>query len=522
MKKRLIILLIFILSLVMRLAFLLNIESFWGDEATYFNLSRLPIKQLISGHYWDFPTHPFLMLLFLKFWSFFSLAENWLRLPSVLFSLISIFYLYKLSAYLFMNKKAALISLFLLGFSTYNIKLSAESRYTNLVFLLETASLYYFIKILNRASDLKNDILLYIKFILVSFLGIISDYSFFWLFFSYLFFLLYRLIKMNARAVFNKDKPLYASLILTLTLFLPWIGKFISSLPLSYKDIRNITPPTFSGIYETVLAFLVAYPNKYGINAPFTEWGVPLGNLTYLIFSLVLFISLLISLFLRNKYKLPAIIVIISLLPMTLSFLAGQKVPIFIAFNLLIVHLGLILLLVNLINQKKPFGIFLLIIYLFLNSVSYRVLLNYETKKEDWKYLYEYLTNKNLKSRDALIIYPGFNKFLLEYYSLKTKSPGEFNIIDLYDENTVKEDLSIALRNHKFQNICLLTYPDDTNSKIIEKYLITDYKLVTTKTFPQSNSVNCFAEASLLLLNHSIPGRNRTAIGGLGNLYSIR
>ena len=84
------------------------------------------------------------------------------------------------------------------------------------------------------------------------------------------------------------------------------------------------------------------------------------------------------------------------------------------------------------------------------------------------------------------------------------------------------EDLSNALRNHKFQNICLLTYPNDTNSKIIEKYLITDYRLVTTKTFPQSNSVNCFVEASLLLLNHSIPGRNRTAIGGLGNLYSIR
>ncbi len=124
------------LGLVLRL---INLnQSLWLDEA----ITALAVKnnsfiELITKFSpGDF--HPPLYYLFLKFWTmFFGFSEVALRMPSVIFGVLAIFFIYKIG-----GKKAAI----LMAVNPLGVYYSQEARMYSLAMLLVTASVFFFIK----------------------------------------------------------------------------------------------------------------------------------------------------------------------------------------------------------------------------------------------------------------------------------------------------------------------------------------------------------------------------------------
>lgn len=92
-----------------------------------------------------------LYFLFLNAWSIFSLNEAWLRLPSVIFAVLSLFLIYLVGNEL-KNRKFGLIASFLLAISCFHIYQSQQVRHFTLLTLLSLFSYLYFIRMLKTGK----------------------------------------------------------------------------------------------------------------------------------------------------------------------------------------------------------------------------------------------------------------------------------------------------------------------------------------------------------------------------------
>jgi len=144
--------------------------DFWFDEIFSFTYSQKP--WLDSFKYWVWETNPPLHMVFLKFWLYiFPANEFWTRMPSLIFGVLTVFFLYKLAFRIF-NKQTALIAAALLALHPYHIFHSVTARGYSLLMMLAVLSIYLFYKVfLTRepSSSLKNVILFAIVNLLLIF-----------------------------------------------------------------------------------------------------------------------------------------------------------------------------------------------------------------------------------------------------------------------------------------------------------------------------------------------------------------
>ena len=170
----LIIVLLLIVGVVWRIqdCFKLNI---WSDERSSLYSSEGSLKETWKKsihHERQTPTY----FLFLNLWRRIDPSIEFSRLLSVLFSITSIFFVYKIWIYLFGSKWMWVAPLFY-TFNSFHIWAASEARVYALVILLCIASSYYFIKILiNKHKQQK--ISYYFLYFLLSILGIYSFYPF--------------------------------------------------------------------------------------------------------------------------------------------------------------------------------------------------------------------------------------------------------------------------------------------------------------------------------------------------------
>ena len=412
-----------------------------------------------------------------------------MRLPSVLESVLTLVFIYKIARILFKNTRSALLAGFLFAVSTYNVRLAGEMRYTNLVLLFETVSLYYFIKIIKNGTKKTIDLKSYLIFIISSFLGVISNYSFFWLFSAVFFYFIVEVLILKKEKISNIQILFtFLSFVMVPVLFLPWMPKFFSALNFTLEIVNDwISKPGLVDLYRTFMTFSVAYPTKYTIDAPPGEWG---PGLIYQILSSSMLILILFKLKNSVKRNIQLIPVILIAVPLLLSFAISQFHPVFIDYNLLPVLIGIILHISNLLKNKL-YNFSLIILYLILNVSSFRVLMKYEVNKEDWKQLYYYLTDKKLEFPSLVMIYPAFNQTVLDYYALSSDIKPTFELIGLENNAASENNNFNKLDSGFYNNICLLSYTHDDILGLMQD-LRSGYRLESVKIFPKSNIVSCY------------------------------
>jgi uncharacterized membrane protein len=135
--------LILFLSLILRLISL-N-QSLWLDEATTALVSKMSLADLITKFMpGDF--HPPLYYLLMKGWgSLFGTSEIFLRIPSVIFGVLTIYFIYLIAKKIF-DLKTAVVASVLAATSGLLIYYSQETRMYSLAALLVTMLVYFFLK----------------------------------------------------------------------------------------------------------------------------------------------------------------------------------------------------------------------------------------------------------------------------------------------------------------------------------------------------------------------------------------
>lgn len=141
---------------IILIAFFLRIyaigsESVWLDET----ISIYYAQNDVIGIFEYGDTHPRLYFLLLSgIVKTIGFNEIMMRLMSVVFGILAVYFIYLLGKKLF-NEEIGLISALLLGLSSYNVFYSQEIRNYSLLVLLSTASMYYFVKYLDKEKGKK-------------------------------------------------------------------------------------------------------------------------------------------------------------------------------------------------------------------------------------------------------------------------------------------------------------------------------------------------------------------------------
>ena len=517
-KKRKILFLsvILLFGFALRLYFAASLKSIWLDEATWIKTSGNGFLNLMSGNYRDFTVHPFIPYLVIKIFHLFGADESGLRIPFLLFSLLSVILVYLISKELFGKERIALTAMLLFSFSAYNIRFSPEIKYLSLLLLFELISLTYYLKIINgikkRSIIRKN----YFLFVIFSTLSFLTDYSFVWLYAVFWLFLIYLLFKNRKSTTdlsFRNYPPLILSLISVPLMLTYWIFRFVFSLNTDFPTIDYIVKPKIYDIIEALLAFLTYFDHNYAVGVSRSEdWYQLLslfvsnlksaGKIYY--WSHYLFLGLFILLLIINrkkllKDKLPLVLTV-TVFPLASSFVTSiYLVPIFIHYNIMIVQSGLVILMACSVFGKRVIGASALIAYLVLNTSGYYFLLKSGTF-QNYKEIIQFIDFQNRDNGSLILVIPDYHMNALEYYE---KGRINSQIVMALDSNEDFDDQYISeIKNNILgkNQVCFVVDPGYIDTRItrtVSEFLEKNFSQIKEPKEFTGFSVKCFSSNKL-------------------------
>jgi len=385
--------LLFLFSFLIRLISL-N-QSLWLDEGVTAKVVKTFDFLSIVKNFSPFDFHPPLYYLFLKFWTnIFGYLEISLRFPSIIFSLLSGFVVYKIGSLLVDKKLGFWAALFFL-FNPLIVYYSQEARMYMIVTFFITSSLYYFLKIQkskfksqNENLKLKIDLFLMNIFISLSFL---TFYGSIFFILAILFYFLFK--KQYQYFLITTFFLLLSFLIISPLLYQQWLNSKISlsevknwSLVLGKANIKNLLliPIKFS------VGRVSFYPKIF-------YW------LTAFSFSFFVFYVLF------KNLKSKIVLFYFFVFPIFLGFIISFFTPLLQYFRFIYLIPLMCLLLVN--KSYKLNKIYMILAFGFLFwSLLYLFIPLFH--REDWKSLSFYLKKNKIKevymipsSSDPLIYY---------------------------------------------------------------------------------------------------------------------
>lgn len=424
MNKKII--LIFIFAFLIRLI-ALN-QSLWLDEAVTANVVRnFRFSQIVSG-FSPNDFHPPLYYLFMKLWTnFFSYSEIALRMPSVLFSLLTGYIVYLIGGIW-----AATFFLF----NPLIIYYSQEARMYMMATFFLTGGLYYFLK--------SKNLILFNLFLILSFYTFYGSIFFIAaIFFYFLFKKQYKVFLVSCSLFlvsFVLISPLFYQQFLHSRIALNDVINW--SLVLGKANIKNLLliPIKFSvgriSFYPKIIYWIIA-----GVWGGWVFWRVLVGGL-------------------KNKLML-----FLFIFPLIIGLVFSFFTPLLQYFRFLyLIPLISIILGINTIqsyNDRDEKVIRLIILFGF-TTFSLVYLLNPAFHREDWKSLAKSLP-----------------KDMPVYMILSSSDP-----IQYYSNNFKVNELTSLRVNKLEQEIIVIPYTVDIYGfdyvKILKQ---SNFHLISEKTF---------------------------------------
>ncbi|MFH1048211.1 MAG: hypothetical protein V1732_00930 [Patescibacteria group bacterium] len=240
---------------------------------------------------------------------------------------------YLLSRKLGLEKRGSFIAGIIYMFSPYALIVAWDPAYgmTFPFYSFLPLNLYFFINFLTD-KDKKNKIIYLLLIFLLYFGTSYSNPAFFILFFivSLLFFLYFLSIRRNSRRNLLKNFVIFFLLYILLNLF--WIFPFVSNLNSEFASANNVTAGLIAD-KETMKLNSVAVLDAFRLRGLWTtyvsqgfddyyyDWHTKIYLPSYIIFSYVLSLLIIVALFFKKSYKKIATKKII--LFMTILFLIG-------------------------------------------------------------------------------------------------------------------------------------------------------------------------------------------------------
>ncbi len=370
---------ILLLALILRL---INLnQSLWLDEGIqWWASTTFPLKHLVTEYIkGDF--NPPLFHIIIHFWTkLFGTSEIALRLPSVIFGVLTVLYAYKIAK--IKKIKPNLVAL-LVATAPLLIYYSQEARMYSLAAFTATAAIYYFLK--------KNKL----AFIISTMLMLYSHYLTWTLIPIFLFF-----------------QPLLT--IIALMSLLPWLPTFISQLT------QGLSTATINPIWGQVVGGL-SIKNISLIPIKFLIGRISIKN--NLVYALVLVPVLTLASYLLFKalkrIKTSKLIWSWFLVPLILGIILSLKIPLLSYFRFVFILPAFYLLLsqgISLTSKKSQK--FLIISLLAINMLASSIYLLFpQFHRENWKKASQHA----FQLESPVVVYSAVSS-PFDYYNQATKT----------------------------------------------------------------------------------------------------
>lgn len=452
--------LILLFSLVLRV---INInQSLWLDEAINVLAAQQNAFWGMVTEYAKFDFHPPGFFALLWVWTkIFGYSEIMVRLPSLIFGVLTVWIIYLLGKKL-VSAKLGLVAALLLALNPLHIYYSQEARMYSLAALAVALNFLFFIKILKEEKFAK------FGYFLTAWLVLLSDYLTYFVFPAQLIFILSTKYK-------KLGKEWLISLLAAVLLFWAfWLPVFVEQIKIGLGTASSI-----SGWREVV--------GSFGIKPlALTLVKFIIGRVSFsdkLIYFLsflpigLLYAFLIAKGFIASKNDLRKLLLGWLLISGGLAWGVSSLVPVYSYFRVLFLLIPFLLLVaIGIYSLKgKLFYSFLtpVILLQLLSVLAY--LVNPTFQREDWRGTVEFLKNKPL---DYQILFESTGSFTpFDYYSQgKIVSLGGLKVIPaLTDQDLV--DLKTSLINK--DTVYLLDYLvdiTDPNRLLLKKLLEIGYK----------------------------------------------
>ena len=420
-KKGIIFLIILALGLFLRV-YGLGSENIWFDEAGSAYYAKQNTGQLIEAVSKIDCTPP-LYYVILHYWTgMFGDSEFSLRFPSVLFSLFSIYILYKIGILLF-NKNVGLLSSLIISISGFHIYYAQEARSYSLLVLLTLLSFYFFIKMLkNKNSSFSicyaaTSILLLYTHIYGVFILIAQNVYIFTVFL---------ISPKSSKLKINKWILLQSILFIS---YIPWIFLGLIKQVSTVNHFHWYDAPGILQIYVSFVQY--SGPSRISFLFFFVFSVIAIASIKRRKDSNIGFESFLFS-FSKFKHELDLtnlnkiyFLFVWLFTPIILPFVISILItPIYVIRHTIVASLAFFLISAKGIDYTiKKYDKFkwikFLIIGILIIFSTRSILKNYETiNHEKWKEAVNYIDSK-AKPGDLIVFYPGdrFILFTFNYYS---------------------------------------------------------------------------------------------------------
>ncbi|MDD4026613.1 MAG: glycosyltransferase family 39 protein [Candidatus Shapirobacteria bacterium] len=381
------IIVVLILSLGLRLIGI-N-QSLWLDEAISANVAQMPFWEIIKNFSInDF--HPPLYYLFLNFWTnIFGNNVIVLRLSSVLFSLITIYFVYLIGKKI-KNKKIGIWTALILAVNPLFVYYSQELRMYSMATMWLIIGFYYFIKIKNKEYKIKDLIILNLMMALAfgTFYGSI---------FLIATFAIYLLIKKEFKLFWLTN----IGVVIAIIVLTPLLLIQIKNSKIMLAQVTN----WMLVLGKVNLKNLLLIPLKFSIGKisflPKTLYYLVGGSWSLIIFGLIL----------KNKKENNWLKIFLTV-PIILAILFSIKSPLLQYFRFL--FLVPIMALILAINANKFWQKILVVGGFLIFSLAY--LLNPNYYREDWKGVVKKISDGRSQILDKTVYMIGSFGDPVKYY----------------------------------------------------------------------------------------------------------
>ena len=407
----------FIIIGILTIFYQINFEDFWLDEMQSFWIAKpeLSWNETVQRHKYDYH-NPILFNLVLKY--FLSIGgynpEIARYLPLMFGSLFLI--IIGPIAYQVKNDKSFLLTTLLACLSIYIIKYSQEVRPYSLLLLTSALNIYFFLNLLNKKRNNKKTIAFFIIFSVINYST--NPFSLI-IFFSQIFFILYKYLLFKERYIF-----FYISFLLICIFYLVFNYNYIlfqisfNNYELS-SDIMNVFDglyfPRFFGskimgyFYLILLIFLVIKFRK----------KIFLENNNYLFFLTIIFFS----------YFIPLLYGILNTPVLHDRYIIFILIPIFVLISCLLNDLR---------NKNLRRILISLLIFLTLGNHLIEIFARPKTKPQ-----FNFVFNQIKKSDNYnIVLYNPRGTSILIMNYLKNIQPNIEKELNFYDYKNLNENIN--------------------------------------------------------------------------------
>ncbi len=405
-----------IIGLILLCAIILRLisiqQSFWLDEAiNVLAVNKYSLTQLLTVYaVGDF--HPPLFHLMLWSWSkVTSSSEFFMRLPSVVFGVATVYVIFLIGKLIAANQKERfipIVSAVLLATSGLHIYYSQEARMYSLAAFLSTLTLLFLLQIKQKPSKVTNTM-----YIVVLTLMLYADYQP-WLLIPLLIFIV----------------PIQT--IVSLFLTVPLWPLIASQLKIGLSTASDF--PLWGDVVGKLSAkSLLLVPVKFLVGRVSVE-----NNIVFGILLLIPILIAAVAIFraLKHNHQTTNILLGWILLPLTLGALIAVKVPVFSYFRFIFLLPAVYLLIAvgfsRLTISFRKLAIAGLILTNIISSSAYLLLTRFH--REDWRGVMNYANSLN---QNSLIMIPNLAQSAgVEMYNSKNIKIQDKNTINLSSKPT--------------------------------------------------------------------------------------